>query len=57
MRLRGFSVMNNILEDYNRDLEIMTLVIRVVYVCIIIFSSSKFIGNRVHDDLAAHPTQ
>lgn len=26
MRLRGFSVMTNILEDYNQDIEIQTLV-------------------------------
>ena len=27
MRLRGFSVMTNILEDYHEDIEVKTLVI------------------------------
>ena len=51
MRLRGFSVMTNIFDDYGQDVEVQTL-------ASLLFSKSidpyadHAAGHGVHDDLA-----
>jgi hypothetical protein len=53
MRLRGFSLMTNILDDYAKELDIISLVYLVVSIAFFRLSNYEYIiGSRVHAYMA-----
>lgn len=57
MRLRGFSLMTNIMDDYEKDLEILMLV-RPLYQFVTIWCEfQEQIGYRLYEYMALNITQ
>ena len=56
MRLRGFSVMTNIFDDYGQDVEVQTLASLLFYKSVGGYADHTA-GHGVHDDLAVDSNQ
>ena len=56
MRLRGFSLMTNIMDDYEKDLEVLMLVC-VFFSAFFGWLTEQNVGYRLHVDMATHVAQ